>query len=45
MSLFRYGKLIAHSGSELDYKIECDALTDDDIDCLARIYAGPNGRS
>lgn len=38
-NLFQYGKFISHSGKELLYKIECDAFTYDDWDCLAQIVA------
>ena len=36
MTLFKWGKFISHSGIELDFKIECDALTDEDIECIAK---------
>jgi len=36
MNLFKYGSFTTHSGLTLDWKIDCDALTDDDIDCIAR---------
>lgn len=39
MSLFQLGKFISHAGNELDWKIECDALTDDDWECLAKMIA------
>lgn len=39
MSLFQLGKFRSHSGVELDWKIECDALTDDDWAALAAIVA------
>jgi orotate phosphoribosyltransferase len=39
MSLFVDGKFVSHSGIALPFKIDCDALTDDDLDCLARRYA------
>ena len=35
--LFNWGKFISHSGKELNYKIDCDALTDQDLDCLAQL--------
>lgn len=38
-NLFKWGKFTSHSGLELDFKIECDALTADDWDCIARIVA------
>jgi hypothetical protein len=37
--LFKAGKFKSHSGLELDWKIDCDALTDEDIECLASIIA------
>lgn len=39
MSLFKWGKFTSHSGVELDFKIDCDALTDDDWECIASIIA------
>lgn len=35
MTLFQTGKFNLHSGSVADFKIECDALTDADIQTLA----------
>ncbi len=35
MSLFQKGDFISHAGLPLAWKIECDALTDDDWECLA----------
>lgn len=37
MNLFQKGNFISHSGHELNWKLECDALTDEDWDCLATI--------
>lgn len=37
MSIFGWGKFIAASGQELDYKIMCDDFTQEDWDCLAQI--------
>ena len=39
MTLFKRGKFTSHSGIELDFKIECDALTDEDIKCVAEYIA------
>ena len=39
MTLFKRGNFTSHSGIELPYKIECDALTDDDIECVAEYIA------
>jgi hypothetical protein len=33
--LFKWGQFIGAGGSELDYKIECDALEDSDWNCIA----------
>jgi len=38
-TLFRYIDFISHSGYNLKWKIECDALSDDDLDTLAVIIA------
>lgn len=35
--MFRWGKFIGAGGGELDWKIECDALDDEDWDCIARV--------
>ena len=35
MTLFVKQDFISHAGIGLDWKIECDALTDDDVECLA----------
>lgn len=35
MNLFQHSAFRSHAGRELTWKIECDALTDDDIECLA----------
>ena len=37
MNIFQEGNFISHAGNELQWKIECDALSDADWDCLARI--------
>lgn len=41
MNLFQYTgcPFISHAGNELQYKIECDALTDEDWECVAYIIA------
>ena len=39
MNLFQLGKFTSHAGQELDWKIECDALSDDDWECLAKMIA------
>lgn len=35
MNLFKYGALTLHSGAKSMWKIDCDALTDDDLKTLA----------
>lgn len=35
MSLFQSGHFILAGGDQSDFKIDCDALTDEDIECLA----------
>jgi len=37
--LFREGKFKSHSGLELDYKIECDGLSEFDLSTLASIIS------
>lgn len=39
MTLFTLGQFTSHSGAVLPFKIDCDALTDDDIDCCAVLIA------
>lgn len=39
MSLFQLGKFVSHAGNKLEWKIECDALTDDDWECLAKMIS------
>lgn len=39
MSLFVNTEFTAHAGRQLKFKIECDALTDEDIGTLAAIIA------
>ena len=39
MELFRLGNFTAHSGQELSFKIECDALSDKDLRTLAALAA------
>lgn len=43
MSLFQLGKFVSHAGKELDWKIECDALTGDDWECLAKMISDRTG--
>ena len=38
-SLFVKQDLILHSGEKSDFKIECDALTDEDLECLAYLVS------
>jgi len=37
MDLFQSGEFILNSGRTSFYKVDCDALTDTDIECLARL--------
>lgn len=37
MSLFKLGDFVSHSGRILDWKIDCDALTNEDWEALAYI--------
>lgn len=39
MNLFQSGIFHLHSGETSDFKIDCDALTDDDLATLARFVA------
>jgi len=39
MSLFKKGRIKLHSGKISDFKIECDALTDEDLDTLAYLVS------
>lgn len=39
MSLFQLGRFSLHSSGESDFKIECDDLTDTDLDCIAYLLA------
>ncbi len=39
MTLFKRGEFTSHSGRKLGFKIECDALVDDDIECIAEYIA------
>ena len=37
MTLFELGEFTAHSGQKLPFKIECDALSNDDLRALAAL--------
>jgi len=39
MTLFQCEKFRSHSGLELNFKIDCDYLSSDDIQCIARLIA------
>ena len=43
-NLFETGAFVSHSGLDLDWKINCDALSDEDIKCLAAVIAKRIGR-
>jgi hypothetical protein len=36
-TIFQLARLIGHSGGTLSWKVECDALTDQDWNCLAAL--------
>jgi hypothetical protein len=36
-SLFQWGSFMLSSGGSAEYKIECDALTDADVECLSHL--------
>lgn len=38
-TLFRWGGFRSSAGNMLPFKIECDALTDEDIHCIANVIA------
>ena len=37
MSLFNLGKFKLHSGQETDYIIDCDELSDSDLECVGHL--------
>jgi hypoxanthine phosphoribosyltransferase len=37
--LFKSGQFTSHSGLTLPFKIDCNALEDEDLDCLAKVVA------
>lgn len=39
MSLIKYEPFVSHSGINLDWKIECDALSDSSIESIAKIIS------
>lgn len=39
MTLFERKSFVMHSGEKSDYKIECDALTEEDIETLALLIS------
>lgn len=39
MNLFTKQNITLHSGKQSDFKIECDALTDEDWECLAYLVS------
>ena len=44
-NLFERGKFTSNAGITLDYKIDCDALTDEDIETLAKVIGEGMGFS
>ena len=38
-NLFQLGDFVLHSGQKSNFKIDCDALTDEDWECLAALIA------
>lgn len=45
MNLFKWGEFTSHSGLSLPFKIDCDALTDEDLDTLAKLISIQGGYS
>ncbi len=43
MSLFQTGHFVSHSGLSLNWKIECDALTQEDFDTIAVLFSRYSG--
>ncbi len=39
MSLFRLAPIVLHSGKQSDWKIDCDALDEEDLCCIATLLA------
>jgi hypothetical protein len=39
MALFQLGKFKLHSGATSRFKIECDSLSDEDLECLAHLLS------
>lgn len=39
MNLFNYGEFNLSSGTKSNFKIDCDALTDEDIDSIAQLVS------
>jgi len=39
MNLFKFGDITLHSGSTSNFKIDCDALSDEDIHAIAQLLA------
>lgn len=45
VNLFERGRFTSNAGLTLDFKIDCDALTDEDIETLAKIIGKSTGFS
>lgn len=43
MGLFQKGSFVLNSGATSRWKLECDALTDDDVECLAFLISNMVG--
>jgi len=44
LELFKYGTFTSHSGLKLNWKIECDALSENEWDCLAAMIVERESR-
>ena len=39
MTLFKHGEFVSHSGLTLPFKIDCDALSNESVECIAEYVA------
>lgn len=44
MNLFQLGEFVLSSGAKSSWKIDCDALSDGDIECVANLLSGRVGQ-